>query len=65
MSPPIQAVLNDHRFRDSVSVIAAVAVIIVVTGVLGYGNFLATVPGFVVVVVAAYVGLHVGRAIIQ
>ena len=62
MSRPLDRVLSSQPLRDGLFVVGAIAGVLFVAGFLGYGNFAATIPGVVVLVLIALLGVRASRS---
>jgi hypothetical protein len=60
-SPPSDR-LSGRRLRDAPFAVGVVAGVLSVVGFLGYGDFVATLPGIVVLVLVGSLGFRASRA---
>ncbi|WP_380676464.1 hypothetical protein [Salinigranum sp. GCM10025319] len=62
MSRSPDSVLSSQPVRDGLFVAGSIAGVLLVAGFLGYGNFAATLPGVVVVVLIGWLGFRASRS---
>jgi hypothetical protein len=63
MSRPLREALHSQQAQDALFVLGAVAGFLSVAGFTGYGNFAATIPGAVVLVLTGSLGLWLRRSV--
>lgn len=63
MVPSPSDLLDGQPFRDAAFVGGAVAGYLLVAGFVGYGNFVASVPGVALLVAVGYLGLRASRGV--
>jgi hypothetical protein len=61
MSFPPSDTRHSQRMRDALFSIGSIAGFLFVSGFLGYGNFVTTLPGLVLLVVTGYLGFRLSR----
>ena len=62
MSHPLRDLHPSRQLRDSLFVLGAIGGALFVAGFIGYGNFAATLPGMILLVLAGYLGVRLSRS---